>query len=103
MKLKNDNLLRSQAYVNGEWVNAKDGGTFPVINPATGEQITQVADLGAAETEEAVKAAETAFTSWRQKTAKERATIMRRWNDFDPGQPGRPGSVDDSGARQDPV
>jgi succinate-semialdehyde dehydrogenase/glutarate-semialdehyde dehydrogenase len=78
--LTNPALLKSQSYVNGTWVNAVSGATFPVTNPATGEVIIDVADLGAADTEQAVAAADSALKAWQDTTAKERATLLRRWN-----------------------
>lgn len=61
-------LLRTQGYVNGQWINAPS--TFPVLDPATGEEIAKVADCGPAEAKLAVDAAYKAFYSWKQHTAK---------------------------------
>jgi len=72
-------LLRSQAFINGEWVNADSGETQEVYNPATGELVGTVAKLGTLETRRAIDAAQTAFVSWRTKTAKERSKLLRRW------------------------
>jgi len=58
-------LLRRQAYVDGAWVDADSGETFPVLNPATGEEIAAVPRLGAAETRRAVEAARRALPAWR--------------------------------------
>ncbi|MCW8905632.1 MAG: NAD-dependent succinate-semialdehyde dehydrogenase [Sedimenticola sp.] len=74
-----DKLLKNLAYINGEWVGADDGTTFPVTNPADGSEITRVPSLGAAETERAIGQAEIAFHLWRQYTAQERSNLMRRW------------------------
>src|SRR5258706_376488 len=79
LKLDNNALIRDQAYIDGEWRGARSGERFPVKNPATGEVIAEVADLSEVETREAIEAAHRAFPSWRAKTAKERALIMRRW------------------------
>ncbi len=62
--------LKEHAYVNGAWVKANDGNTFKVENPATGEVLGQVADMGAAETEDAVQKAYDAFHIWRETPAK---------------------------------
>ncbi len=78
-KLKDPQLLKTQAYINGEWVNGNSGNTFTVTNPANGEAIANVADLGAEETRLAIEAAETAMVSWKAKTAKERAVILKKW------------------------
>ena len=82
LQLQDPGLLKTQAYVNGEWLNADSGKTFAVTNPSTGEVIAEVADLGAAETVRAIEAAEAAMQSWRQKTAKERSAVLRKWNDL---------------------
>ncbi|TYL46505.1 NAD-dependent succinate-semialdehyde dehydrogenase [Marinomonas sp. IMCC 4694] len=78
--LSQPNLLKSQSYINGEWVAATSGKTFPVSNPANGEHLIDVADVGAEETTLAVEAAEKAQKEWQGRTAKERATLLRRWN-----------------------
>lgn len=69
--------FRSDAYINGEWRAA--ARRFPVYNPATQEVIAQVPDLGAADCEDAIAAADAAFPGWAAKTAKERAAVMRAW------------------------
>jgi succinate-semialdehyde dehydrogenase / glutarate-semialdehyde dehydrogenase len=79
MQISDAALLKSQAYINGQWINADSGETFAVVNPATGETIAQVAHCGAAETRRAIEAAQQAQVSWRQKTAKERANLLRAW------------------------
>ena len=80
--LKDSALLRRDAFIGGQWTVADSGHTFPVINPATGETLAHVADLGAAETLRAIAAAETALPEWRAKTATARAQILRRWHDL---------------------
>jgi succinate-semialdehyde dehydrogenase / glutarate-semialdehyde dehydrogenase len=82
LKLKDPSLLRQQAYVAGEWINADDGATVPVINPATGETLGTVPMCGTAETKRAIAAAEVAQRAWRDVPAKERATILRKLNDL---------------------
>ncbi|MBI1206516.1 MAG: succinate-semialdehyde dehydrogenase [Azospirillum sp.] len=79
VQLSDVGLLRRQAYIDGAWVDADEGGTFPVTNPANGELIVEVPNLGAAETRRAIAAADAAWGGWRAKTAKERATLLRRW------------------------
>ncbi|CAO3430151.1 NADP-dependent succinate-semialdehyde dehydrogenase [Azospirillum argentinense] len=79
LSLNDQSLLRTQAYVNGAWRDAFSGKTFAVTNPATGEELAQVADVGAEETRQAINAADAALPAWRAKTAKERAAILRRW------------------------
>ena len=82
MQLKDPSLFRQQAYVNGRWVSADSGATFDVTDPATGECIARVADLGAAETGRAIAAAEVAQKAWAAQTGKARAAILRRWFDL---------------------
>jgi succinate-semialdehyde dehydrogenase/glutarate-semialdehyde dehydrogenase len=79
MKISDQGLLRTQAYIDGKWVNADSGDTRPVLNPATGETIANIAKCGTAETRRAIEAAGRAFETWRQKSAKERAAALRRW------------------------
>ena len=80
INLSNQSLFKQESYVNGEWVGAQSGATFTITNPANGAFLTQVADLGAAETQAAVNAAEKALGPWQAQTAKERAQLLRRWN-----------------------
>lgn len=82
MKLNDLKLLREQAYINGQWIEADDGNRFPVTNPANGEVIAEVSSLGQAETARAIAAAQAALPAWRGKTAKERSTILRKWFDL---------------------
>ena len=72
-------LLKSRCLLDGEWNAADSGATIDVVNPATGETLGEVPDLGAAETARAVAAAERAFEPWRARTADERSRILRRW------------------------
>jgi succinate-semialdehyde dehydrogenase/glutarate-semialdehyde dehydrogenase len=77
MKLNDKKLLRTQCYIDGQWVDGKE--TMAVTNPANGDEIVQVPKLGGEETRRAIEAAERAFHDWRAKTAAERGTILRRW------------------------
>jgi succinate-semialdehyde dehydrogenase/glutarate-semialdehyde dehydrogenase len=79
MKLRDPDLLRTRAFVDGKWVDAANGASQQVINPATREPIGTVPDMGAAETRRAIEAAAQAFPAWAALTAKERAVILRRW------------------------
>ncbi len=81
-RLKDRELLTEKAYVAGKWVGADDGRTFPVTDPATGEVLCEVADLGRAETARAIAAADEARHAWAARTAKDRAQVLRRWNDL---------------------
>jgi len=82
LKLKDPTLLRQQAYVAGAWIDADDGKTVAVTNPATGEQLGTVPMCGTAETERAIKAADVAQRKWAQVPAKERSAILRKLNDL---------------------
>lgn len=75
--LKDTGLLKTEAYIGGAWVAGS--ARFAVDNPATGARIAEVADLGAAETRQAVAAAVAAWKPWADKTAKERAGVLRKW------------------------
>ena len=79
MKLRDPDLLRTQGFIGGEWLDAASGATQAVINPATGEPIGTVPDMGAAETRRAIEVARRAFPAWAALAAKERAAILRRW------------------------
>jgi len=79
MQLSDEALLKTRAYINGEWVDGDDRGTFAVTNPANGETIAEVASCGAAETRRGIEAAEVAMRQWRRQSAKERAAVLRSW------------------------
>ena len=79
MKLRDPDLLRTRAFVGGKWLDAASGRSHKVTNPATGETIGTVPDMGAAETRQAIEAAAQAFPAWAARTAKERSAILRRW------------------------
>lgn len=80
--LSDPSLLRQQAYVNGEWIDADSGETIEVNNPATGEILAEVPKLGVADVRRAIDAAAAAFPAWRDRLAKERAVILRRFFDL---------------------
>src|SRR5258705_10073114 len=69
-------LLKTQCYVDGRWVGEP---TLPVTNPANGEEVAKVPLMSAADTREAIHAAERAFPAWSKLLAKERSKILRRW------------------------
>ncbi|MBV8740500.1 MAG: NAD-dependent succinate-semialdehyde dehydrogenase, partial [Sinobacteraceae bacterium] len=79
MKLQDPALLRTQAYVNGEWIGSAGAAAQDVSNPATGEKLGTVPSMGASETRAAIAAAAAAFPAWAARTARERAGILRRW------------------------
>lgn len=82
MQLNDLVLLKNRAYVNGEWVSANDSADFEVTNPANGEIIVRVPDMGQAETRAAIDAAGSAWGEWKNKLAKERSSILRKWFDL---------------------
>ncbi len=82
LTLNDPSLFKQQAYLDGQWCDADNGETIFVSNPATGALIGSVPKMGAAETRRAIAAANAAWKGWRNKLAKERAAILRRWHDL---------------------
>jgi succinate-semialdehyde dehydrogenase/glutarate-semialdehyde dehydrogenase len=80
--LENKNLFRQQGYLNGKWVDADNNAVIEVSNPATGEILGSIPNMGPAETRRAIEAANAAFPGWRALTAKQRAAYMRCWYDL---------------------
>jgi len=80
--LKDPSLLRDKAFVGGEWVDADDAATFPVTNPARGDVLIEVPDLGVEETRRAIESARLAQKEWAARTGKERAAVLRKWYDL---------------------
>jgi len=74
--------MKTHAFINGQWIGADSGKTFPVTNPATGEIIAEVANCGSAETQRAIEAAAAALPAWRAKTAHQRGRLLRQWHDL---------------------
>ncbi|MCX7354854.1 MAG: NADP-dependent succinate-semialdehyde dehydrogenase [Alphaproteobacteria bacterium] len=79
MKLDDPKLLRQKCYIDGAWVDADNGQTIKVTNPVDSGAIGTVPRAGTAETRRAIEAANAAYPGWRAKTAKDRATILRKW------------------------
>jgi len=80
--LSDPTLLRQQCYIDGKWVDADDGATVEVKNPASGQVLATVPRCGVAETRRAIAAAKKAFPAWAAKAAKERGKILRRFADL---------------------
>ena len=78
--LKDASLLKTDALINGQWI--KGSSRFDVIDPATSQKLADVANLGPVEAELAIAAANAAWPAWRNKTAKERSIILRKWFDL---------------------
>jgi succinate-semialdehyde dehydrogenase / glutarate-semialdehyde dehydrogenase len=74
-----NDLLRSKAYCNGNWIEAASGKTFAVNNPATGEVITNVPDMERDDVRNAINAADAAWPAYRDLTAKDRSALLRTW------------------------
>lgn len=79
LKLKNTGLLREACLVDGKWIKSAEADVISVKNPADGSLVGTVPSLSVFEVERAVIAADRAFPEWSRRTAKERATILRRW------------------------
>src|ERR1700693_74874 len=82
MKLKDSLLLRESCFVDGAWTDADGGGTLPVHNPATGEKLGLIPNMGAAECRRAISSAAAALPAWAPRTARDRAAALRRWFDL---------------------
>jgi succinate-semialdehyde dehydrogenase / glutarate-semialdehyde dehydrogenase len=79
LPLHDMSLLKQQAFVAGRWEDGEEGQTKDVINPANGKSIGSIPHMGANETRRAIEAAQKALDDWRARTAKERATILKKW------------------------
>ena len=78
LKLSDPSLLRQANYVDGQWIQADNGKTIAVKNPANGEVVGEVPALGVAETKRAIEAANRAMPAWRAMLAHERSAILRK-------------------------
>jgi len=78
-KLEDPSLLRTEAYINGEWVQAADGGVIEVTNPVDNSVIGTVPKLDTAMVRSAIRAANAAYPAWRATLARDKARILRRW------------------------
>ncbi len=81
MRLNDSQLFREQCFIDGRWVPADSGATLEVDDPATGARLGSVPRAGAGETRRAIEAAGRALPDWRDRTARERGLILRRWFD----------------------
>ncbi len=79
MQLRDPDLFRQQAFICGAWIDADTAATVAVYDPASGEKLAEVPDMGAIETRRAIAAAEAAWPAWRELTAKQRSAILRKW------------------------
>ena len=77
--LNDPSLLISKGCIGGDWVAADSGKTFTVTNPARGDALADVPDMGRAEATRAIDAAYAAQKSWAAKTGKERSAVLRKY------------------------
>ncbi len=82
MNSVNSKLVKDAGHIAGEWCQADSGATIAVYNPATGEQLGQVPDMGINETRAAIDAASKALAGWSAVAPKERARLLRCWFDL---------------------
>ncbi|WP_261844939.1 NAD-dependent succinate-semialdehyde dehydrogenase [Aliamphritea ceti] len=80
LELQDSSLLKTQAFINGEWVDGDEGNSFAVSNPANGEQVAVVASVGQAETRRAIDAAQVAMQSWKALPAAQRSAVLEQWH-----------------------
>ena len=86
--LRDASLLKTDALINGLWVKSPasadpaHSGRFDVMDPSNGRKLADVANLGPADAELAIAAANAAWPAWRSKTAKERSIVLRKWFDL---------------------
>ncbi|GBE79824.1 Glutarate-semialdehyde dehydrogenase DavD [Sparassis crispa] len=78
--LKDASLVQTQGFIDGKWVDAHEGGTIKVSNPATEEELGAVPEMGLTETKQAIDAAARAFKTWGKTTAKHRHDILLRFH-----------------------
>ena len=79
-QLKDPTLLKTDALINGQWT--RGSSRFDIIDPANGDKLADVANLGASEAQSAIAAANASWPAWRAKTAKDRSIILRKWFDL---------------------
>ncbi|WP_022963885.1 NADP-dependent succinate-semialdehyde dehydrogenase [Halopseudomonas pelagia] len=82
MELHAPDLFRQQAFIAGHWCEADLGARTDIFNPANGERLGSVPNMGVDETIRAIEAARAAQPAWRKRTAKERAAVLRKWFDL---------------------
>lgn len=82
LTLTRPDLQRSANFIAGQWTAAAPAALLEVADPATGEAFARVPDSGAAEARAALEAAHAAFPAWRKMPARQRAAVIKRWNDL---------------------
>jgi len=81
-RLSDPLLFRQKGYIDGVWIDAAQSATIDVTNPATGQVIGTVPDMGAEDTRAAIEAANRAYASWKKRTHAERAALLEAWYDL---------------------
>ncbi|MCF5653340.1 aldehyde dehydrogenase family protein, partial [Pseudomonas syringae] len=82
LKLTRTDLIRTQNFIGGRWTTRDPEALLSVTNPADDSYIAQVPNSNAIDAREAVDAAHSAFAAWRATPAKQRAQLIKRWNDL---------------------
>ncbi|TPX37125.1 hypothetical protein SmJEL517_g00947 [Synchytrium microbalum] len=81
-KITDKALLKTSAIIGGNWVAAKSGKVYDVVDPATSITVAQVPDMATEDAKAAIEAAKLAFPAWSKLLARERATLLRKWYDL---------------------
>ena len=82
MELKNKSLFKQECFIGGEWIKSYSNETIEVDNPATQDLVGLVPKCGTKETKQAINLANEAFKNWKNKTAKERSIVLKKWHDL---------------------
>lgn len=82
LRLNDTKLFKNDAFIGGEWVQASGGKRFDVLDPATGDKLADVPDMGAEDARRAIEAASAAWPEWRALSARKRSRLLRRWHDL---------------------
>lgn len=82
MPTKITQFINNKAFIKGQWVAAQSNKHYDLFNPANGELLAKVPSMNGVDTEQAIAAANAALPAWRQRTAKDRSQILRRWFDL---------------------
>lgn len=82
LQLSDKSLLKTQSYINGQWVSAASGKTFEVTDPSTHDVIATQPEMDAADTQKAIDAAAAALPAFRKLTGRERSRLLRKWYDL---------------------
>ncbi|KIW70194.1 hypothetical protein PV04_02486 [Phialophora macrospora] len=80
--LKRKDLFQTKGYIDESWVDATSGKTFDVYDPATLDKIATIPEMGAEDTDKAIKAAHEAFKTYKKTTPRQRARWLRKWSDL---------------------